>query len=281
MKTLTTICLALATTLASSTLTRAQPSTNLDPAASHAFAENLGWVDWQGPGQGGAHVDGSFLRGRIWSESVGWIELGQGPADGAAYANEDGADCGVNLNLGTGALSGLAWGENIGWVNFDTASAGEQRARLLLDTLQLAGFAWGENVGWIGLDGLQLMQAATPFAQGIAGADGKQPMLRAYGLKYGGTSNTLALTGARPDSIVGFYFSLTQQETPFKGGFFYPMPVAFAWIDFADEDGAVGLSIQGFDATVPFSLFVQCAMFDPEAAHGISASNPIEYEMSL
>ena len=89
-----------------------------------------------------------------WGENVGWIRVGSGPLDGVTYANTDSTDYGVNVEAGTGELSGYAWGENIGWVNFrGGAGATPGQPAMYLDYKgRLYGYAWGENVGWINLD---------------------------------------------------------------------------------------------------------------------------------
>jgi hypothetical protein len=138
--------------------TAAAQSSNIDSTDKFCFTENTGWLNWRDGGipQGsqGALIRGTFLSGFIWGENIGWINLGDGtPDNGFFYANQTGADFGVNLDPSTGALSGLAWGENIGWINFSLPSlpAGQQ-PRLDRSQSRLRGYAWGENIGWINLD---------------------------------------------------------------------------------------------------------------------------------
>jgi hypothetical protein len=132
---------------------------NVDPSNKHAWAENIGWTNWRDAGSGadGVVVGSSFLSGRIWSESDGWIDVGRGhPGGGTFYVNADGADFGVNIgHLGSaGDLDGFAWGENTGWINFGWAAgtANPERARFDSATNRFRGYAWGENTGWINLD---------------------------------------------------------------------------------------------------------------------------------
>ena len=110
----------------------------------------------------------NHLRGYIWGENVGWINVGiAGP-----YANTNDTDFGVNLNPATGNLSGFAWGENIGWVNFDTSSLGASRARFDFTVGRFRGWAWGENIGWINLDDGTRFVASPPGCPGDANGDG-------------------------------------------------------------------------------------------------------------
>ena len=147
MKRITVPVFIAAALLASPTAT----GTNIDPNGRYGWGENVGWNDSHGDGvSSGATVSATFLSGSVWLENAGWLILGSGtPANGVRYSNTSGSDFGVNVG-NSGDLSGYAWGENIGWVNFDTSSAGSDRARLIYNN-RLAGFAWGENIGWISL----------------------------------------------------------------------------------------------------------------------------------
>lgn len=137
----------------------AQAQTNLSPAHKMSWGENIGWMNWRDAGSPigaqGVRVLPDYLGGFAWSETVGWVSLGDGtPANGFAYSNTSGADFGVNV-LPSGNLDGLAWGENIGWIDFGTAStlgAHGQQARWDDNAQRFYGYAWGENVGWISLD---------------------------------------------------------------------------------------------------------------------------------
>ncbi|MDM8006244.1 MAG: hypothetical protein QUV05_08880 [Phycisphaerae bacterium] len=150
--------LAAALLCAGTVCVLAAGESNIDPDHRFAWAENIGWLNWGD----NARLHATFLSGFVWAENVGWVNLGDGrPADGTAYGNADGQDCGVNIDSLTGDLSGYAWGENIGWVNFDTQAAlgpHGQQARFEYTSAgnywggRLRGYAWGENVGWINLD---------------------------------------------------------------------------------------------------------------------------------
>jgi len=139
------VCFASATASAQS---------NVDPSQSWAWSE-IGWTNWRAVDGGvdGVKVHATVLSGFIWSESAGWINLGNGsPVNGVHYANVDGIDFGVNLDPATGTLSGLAWGEQTGWISFDTGSLGNQSASFDLCENRFRGYAWGESVGWLNLD---------------------------------------------------------------------------------------------------------------------------------
>ncbi len=132
-------------------------ASNIDPQHSLAWSENAGWLDLSGGSQTlGVRVLPTILSGYIWAENIGWINLGDGtPSNGTSYANNDGFDCGVNIDPLTSDLFGLAWSENVGWINFDTRAAlgsSGQQARVDFTAGRLRGYAWGENIGWINFD---------------------------------------------------------------------------------------------------------------------------------
>ncbi|MBL8764944.1 MAG: hypothetical protein JNM07_11805 [Phycisphaerae bacterium] len=131
---------------------------DIDPGNKHSWGENIGWMNWRDagspPASQGVRIHGTFLSGSIWCENVGYIRVGDAtPANGVSYANVNGTDYGVNLDPGTGTLSGLGWGENIGWVNFagGLAATPARPARISPSTGHFSGFAWAPNVGWISL----------------------------------------------------------------------------------------------------------------------------------
>ncbi len=165
-------------------------STNIDPTDKYGWGENTGWLNCRAS-NGGAHravVHPTFLSGYVWGENVGWIDLGDGtPVNGTHYANMDGSDFGVNVNT-NGDLFGLGWGENIGWVNFDTSSAGAQRARFDGCEGRFFGFAWGENVGWVNLDDSTHYVAVGPCAFADYECDGDVDLddYVAFELRLGG-----------------------------------------------------------------------------------------------
>ena len=114
-------------------------------SGSHAWAENVGWIDFV-PTQSASVVSDSALWGYAYGENVGWISLN--------CANGTGSCGTVNykvLNNGEGKLSGYAWGENIGWVDFGTSTnIGSRPWGVSIDSNgDFTGYAYGENVGWI------------------------------------------------------------------------------------------------------------------------------------
>jgi hypothetical protein len=128
---------------------------NVADPKKFAWSENVGWLNWRdanGTTQGVEVYAGSHLRGYIWAENAGWINVGTGSAP---YANTTGADFGVNLAPGTGAMTGFAWSENLGWINFGP-HAGD--ARWDAAAFRARGYAWSENAGWINLeDGVRVI----------------------------------------------------------------------------------------------------------------------------
>ncbi len=125
--------------------------TNIDPTNKYAWGENIGWTNWRDANGGadGVFVGATFLSGQVWSESRGWINVGNGAGP---YANTDDTNFGVNIDL-NGDLNGFAWGENMGWINFGWATAGNpDRPRFDAGAGRFRGFAWSEQDGWINLD---------------------------------------------------------------------------------------------------------------------------------
>lgn len=140
---------------------------NVDPDHRWAWSE-IGWLNWHDAGDGadGATVSPTFLSGLIWSESAGWINLGDGsPDDGVAYANVDGLDFGVNVDPTTGSLSGLAWGEQTGWISMGTVTRGDQNATFEFCENRFSGYAWGEAMGWLHLDDATHVVALGPVCE--------------------------------------------------------------------------------------------------------------------
>ena len=110
---------------------------NIDPDNTdmqYAYAENIGWTNWEPNAGGGVHVYNDHIEGYIWGENIGWI-------------NVDPISFGGVANDGNGVLSGYAWGENVGWINFNPTHGG-----VVIDQQgNIEGWAWGENIGWIHL----------------------------------------------------------------------------------------------------------------------------------
>ena len=121
-------------------MTPASSAENIDPddtGAQYAWAENVGWLNFE-PSEGeGVHVSQADLTGFVWAENVGWVNLD--PVYGGV------------VNDGAGGLSGYAWGENVGWINFGPTYGG-----VTIDTDgKFEGWAWGENIGWLRFDSAQ------------------------------------------------------------------------------------------------------------------------------
>ena len=129
-----------------------QAATTINAVNRFAYGANLGWMDWRGDGANGAVIGAFVCSGNIYAANVGWIALGDGtPANGVRYANNAGADSGVNHD-GAGNLSRLAWSANLGWINFGWAApADANRPRFDLLSGEFAGLAWSSNAGWINL----------------------------------------------------------------------------------------------------------------------------------
>ncbi len=107
---------------------------NMDPGSTgcqYAWAENVGWINFQPSWGPGVTVTDTAVTGMAWGENIGWIKLD--PANGAV------------VNDGKGNLSGYAWAENVGWINFKPSGGGV----IIGSDGKFTGYAWGENIGWI------------------------------------------------------------------------------------------------------------------------------------
>ena len=128
-------------------VTGARADSTINAANRFAYGSNIGWIDARGNVTNGAVLGQTHCTGYLWGADVGWIGLGNGPANGWHYSNATGADWGVNHD-GSGNLTGYAYGANIGWLNFEQ-TYGQPKIDLLTGTLR--GYVWGANVGWISL----------------------------------------------------------------------------------------------------------------------------------
>jgi len=130
----------------------------VSPAHKYSWSENAGWMNWfdAANGTGSVRAFDTFLSGAIWMENVGWVTVGNDtPANGVAYANQNGTDFGINQDATTGILTGFAWSENAGWMNFGGGALAtpSKPARIsIANPRRLFGYAWSENLGWINLD---------------------------------------------------------------------------------------------------------------------------------
>lgn len=121
---------------------------NIDPYEAnekYAYAENVGWINFEPALGDGVQVSSSAITGKVWGENIGWINLSPTTYGGV-------------INDGSGNLSGYAWGENVGWINFDPAVPGDTPNQYKVSITQdgtFSGWAWGENIGWIHFDETQ------------------------------------------------------------------------------------------------------------------------------
>jgi len=137
-----------------STLSEAQPSSNIDPVERWAWSTNTGWLNLR-PSDGGVTVYPDHLEGWAWGENIGWVRLGTNTIPGPhTYSNASADDYGVNHD-GAGNLSGYAWGSNVGWINFAPSDGG---VTIDLASGSFDGYAWAENVGWISFRGRGTVQ---------------------------------------------------------------------------------------------------------------------------
>lgn len=136
----------------------AQDTFHVIQAKKYAWAENVGYLNFADAdnttGATGVRILGNFLSGRIWSENIGWISVGDG---NGPYLNTLGQNSGVNFNPVSRQLSGYAWSENAGWINFSGGALATPPNPARVESLgasgsRLRGYAWGENIGWINLD---------------------------------------------------------------------------------------------------------------------------------
>ena len=125
----------------------ARADSTVNPVHRYAYGANVGWIDARADITNGAALGQSYCTGHLWSGNVGWIGLGNGPANGWLYSTGSATDWGVNHD-GAGHLTGYAYGANIGWITFEQAY-GQPKIDLL--TGDLSGYAWGANIGWISL----------------------------------------------------------------------------------------------------------------------------------
>lgn len=148
-------------------------------------------------GAGAVTVTDAVAAGFLWSESVGWINLGDGsPERPPHYSNESARDFGVNHD-GKGGLYGLAWGEAIGWINFDTSAANGSQVRIGVDG-QMSGYAWSESVGWINFDSGQGVVMLAVEVEGEGAGEGA-----AEGAEEGQSEGVLEGEGAAEGAAEG------------------------------------------------------------------------------
>ena len=149
---------------------------NIDPMNKFAWGTNVGWINFDPTCAGceSATVFVNHLEGYAYGENIGWIRLGTHTGGAPhTYANDGSTTYGVNVDSGTGTLSGYAWSTNTGWINFSPTGGG-----VTIDpaTGEFSGYAWGENIGWIRFSGTA--QDDTPYK--VATADGPLAVTLSY-----------------------------------------------------------------------------------------------------
>lgn len=92
------------------------------------------FINWAPTGYG-ATVTDTAITGKIWGESVGWINLN--PAGSYTVTNT----C-------DGTVGGWAWGQNTGWINFHATGG---NVSINTTTGKITGSVWAQNYGWIKL----------------------------------------------------------------------------------------------------------------------------------
>lgn len=143
-------------------------TTTIQSNANYSWSPNTGWINWQGDQSHGAVFSIHYAFGNIYSANLGWITLGNTPADGYTYSNSVAGDCGVNVDA-TGdpnyyLLSGYAWSANAGWINFNITDPA-YRPKVDKKTGQFKGYAWGANIGWLPLDSSPNAMVATRWGK--------------------------------------------------------------------------------------------------------------------
>jgi hypothetical protein len=173
-----------------------------DEDAQFVYGENIGWVNAEPGGHGGAglRIEGVDVTGYLWSENVGWINLSclnQGTCNSVDYGT---------LLHEDGRIEGLAWAENVGWINLSPAIGGG--VELVLETGELYGMAWGENVGWISLS-----SSAGLFGVVLdLGSCGVGPDADADGIEDAGDNCVLAFNPDQVDTDADGYGNLCDAD---------------------------------------------------------------------
>ena len=125
----------------------APAQSNVEPAQSLALSSTIGPITFAPGESSGARINQFYCAGFLYSQNVGWIQLGAGePANGWQYQTNSVSDFGVNV-LPSGALRGFAYGANIGWINFE--ETGDPQVDWA--TGRLTGRIYSANTGWIEL----------------------------------------------------------------------------------------------------------------------------------
>ena len=121
------------------------PMLALVSLSGSAWSENIGWVNFSGPGYR-ATMDGDTgaFGGWAWSDQVGWIKLA-GDA-GTACAATEGGDCSNAIGANAGEWDGL--------IRFAGTGYGSSVTGTEETGCRLTGYGWGANVvGWLHMEG--------------------------------------------------------------------------------------------------------------------------------
>jgi hypothetical protein len=110
----------------------------------------------------------------------------------------------------------------------------------------------------------------------LAGVSGK-PKFWGLGLVAPGHRCELILSDAAPNALAVIFVSLSSTETPFKGGTLLPAAPAMSMTIFTDSIGGIYLSLpSGANVPAGFDLYMQYAILDAAAVHGVALSNAIQ-----
>jgi hypothetical protein len=107
-----------------------------------------------------------------------------------------------------------------------------------------------------------------------AGTLGK-PKLVGEGTAQPMTPVTIRLLAAAPNATAVLFIALADNPTPFLGGTFHPLPLAFSSVLATNFEGAIALDVPAWPAAIPSDtlLVFQYAVADPDALGGVSLSN--------
>ncbi len=123
------------------------PMLALVSLSGSSWSENIGWVNFSGPGYR-ATIDGETgaLGGYAWSDRLGWMKLAGDT--GRMCSATEGGDCSNVISSNSGEWDGI--------VKFKGTNYGAKITGTKETGCTLTGYAWGSNVvGWLHLNGAQ------------------------------------------------------------------------------------------------------------------------------
>ncbi|HKE02048.1 MAG TPA: choice-of-anchor tandem repeat NxxGxxAF-containing protein [Planctomycetota bacterium] len=113
----------------------------------------------------------------------------------------------------------------------------------------------------------------------LAGALGA-PLLTASGTLAGGALDTVRLSRAAPEALVGLFASVSSTPIPFFGGIVFPIPPDLSLVQATDAKGEAAFSFVAPAVLPPGSpLFFQYVVLDATAPAGIAFSNGLRGEI--